>query len=292
MYRLQGKVALVTGAGGKRGMGRAAAIRLAREGADVVVNDVSLFGVRHTDDDKVEGWQGLKSVEAEIRALGRKGLAIEADISSHQKVEEMVARCKDEFGRIDILVNTAGIKGPSNTPILEVVSEEDWKKVLGINIMGTYYCAKAVAKTMIERGGGGKIINFSSIGGKMAKASLPLVPYTVSKFGVIGLTQVLALELAPYKINVNAICPGSIATEFSGHTNDGVTIRSYMREGMNSADATVKAYVQPKALSDIPLGRIGQPEEVAGLVAFLASSDSDYMTGQAINFTGGKLMCH
>ena len=292
MYQLQGKVALVTGAAGKMGMGRAVAIRLAREGADVAVSDASGFGVRHTDDDKIEGWQGLKSVEAEIRALGRKGLAVEADISSRHKVEEMVERCKDEFGRIDILVNTAGIKGPANVPVLEMVSEENWQKVLAINVMGPYFCAKAVAKIMIERGNGGKIVNFSSIGGKMAKASAPLVPYTVSKFGVIGLTQVLALELAPYKINVNAICPGSIATEFSGYTKDGATIRSYMRDGMTLDDAIVKAYAEPKALSDIPLGRIGRPDEVAGLVAFLVSSESDYMTGQAINFTGGKLMCH
>jgi NAD(P)-dependent dehydrogenase (short-subunit alcohol dehydrogenase family) len=292
MNRFQGKVALVTGAASKRGMGRAAAIRLAQEGADVAVSDASMFGVRYSDDDKIEKWQGLKSVEAEIKALGRKGLAVEADISSQKKVEEMVARCKAEFGRIDILVNTAGIKGPSNIPVLEVVSEEDWQRVLAINVMGPYFCAKAVAKIMIERGRGGKIINFSSIGGKMAKASLPLVPYTVSKFGVIGLTQVLALELAPYKINVNAICPGSIATEFSGYSRDGATIRSHMREGMTLEEATVVSYTDPKSVSDIPLGRIGQPEDVAGLVAFLASSDSDYMTGQAINFTGGKLMCH
>jgi len=285
MYELQGKVALVTGAAGKRGLGRAVAIRLAREGADVAVNDVSLFSVRYTDDDRVEEWQGLKSVEAEIRALGRKGLAIEADISSHQKVEEMVARCKDEFGRIDILVNTAGIRGP-DVPVLEVVSEEDWQKVLGINIMGAYYCAKAVAKAMIERGGGGKIVNFSSITGKLAS---PAAVYSVSKFGVIGLTQVLALELAPYKINVNAVCPGPIATEF---TRFGATIRSRMRDGMNLEEATVKAFSGSTLISDTPMGRIGQPEEVAGLVAFLVSSESDYMTGQAINFTGGKLMCH
>ena len=168
MNELQGKVALVTGAAGKRGLGRAVAIRLAREGADVAVNDVSLFSVRYTDDDKIEGWQGLKSVEAEIRALGRKGLAVEADISSRHKVEEMVERCKEEFGRIDILVNTAGIRGP-DVSVLEVVSEEDWQKVMAINVMGPYFCAKAVAKIMIARGSGGKIINFSSIAGKVMR---------------------------------------------------------------------------------------------------------------------------
>jgi NAD(P)-dependent dehydrogenase (short-subunit alcohol dehydrogenase family) len=285
MDTLQGKVALVTGAASKRGIGHAVAIRLAQEGADVVVSDASIFGIRYSDDDKIEEWQGLKSVEAEIKALGRKGLAVEADISSRQKVEEMVARCKDEFGRIDILVNTAGIRGP-DLPVLEIVSEEDWRKVMSINVMGPYFCAKAVAKIMIEKGDGGKIINFSSIAGKFGYAA---ALYKISKIEVIGLTQLLALELAPYKINVNAVCPGPIATEFIKY---GTTIRSQMREGMNLEEATVKSFSQSTLISDTPLGRIGQPEEVAGLVFFLASSDSDYMTGQAINFTGGKLMCH
>jgi NAD(P)-dependent dehydrogenase (short-subunit alcohol dehydrogenase family) len=110
MDTLKGKVALVTGAASKRGIGHAVAIRLAREGADVAVSDASLFGVRYSDDDRIEEWQGLTSVEGEIKALGQKGLALEADISSWKKIEEMVAKCKAEFGRIDILVNTAGIR--------------------------------------------------------------------------------------------------------------------------------------------------------------------------------------
>jgi NAD(P)-dependent dehydrogenase (short-subunit alcohol dehydrogenase family) len=285
MDTLLGKVALVTGAASKRGIGHSVAVRLAREGADVAVNDASMFGVRYSDDDRIEEWQGLKSVEAEIKALGRKGLAIEADISSRKKVEEMVSQCKAEFGRIDILVNTAGIRGP-DLPVLEVVPEEDWRKVMAINVIGPYFCAKAVAKTMIEKGDGGKIINFSSIAGKFGYAA---ALYKISKIEVIGLTQVLALELAPYKINVNAVCPGPIATEFIKY---GATIRSQMREGINLEEATVKSFSQSTLISDTPLGRIGQPDEVAGLVFFLASKDSDYMTGQAINFTGGKLMCH
>lgn len=285
MDALQGKVALVTGAASKRGIGHAVALRLAQEGADVAVTDASLFGVRYTDDDRIEEWHGLQSVEAEIKALGRKGFTVEADICSWKNVEAMVANCKAEFGLIDILVNTAGIRGP-DVPVLEVVPAEDWQKVLGVNVLGPYFCAKAIARTMIERGAGGKIINLSSITGKTAS---PAALYSISKFEVIGLTQSLALELAPYKINVNAICPGPIATEFIAL---GTTIRGHMREGMNQEEATVKSFSQTTLIQDTPLGRIAQPEEVAGLVAFLASNDSDYMTGQAINFTGGKLMCH
>jgi len=284
MGDLEGKIAIVTGAGGKRGIGRATALCLAQKGADVVVSDISLSGIRYTEDDRIEGWQGLKDVEVEIRALGRKAIAVEADISSGQQVEEMVARCIAEFGRIDILVNNAGISGPRNVPALDV-PEKDWHQIIAVNIMGTYLCVRAVAKRMIEQGQGGKIINIASMYGKFYPGR-GHGPYAVSKFGVIGLTQVLARELASYRINVNAVCPNTIATDISA----GANIRGYMRSGMSLDEATAKSYAN--TLPQIPLGRAGQPEDVAKIVTFLASSDSDYMTGQAINVTGGFLMCH
>ena len=283
MYDLSGKVALVTGAAGKRGMGHAVALSLAQQGANVAVSDISLYGVRQTEDDRIEEWQGLKSTEAEIMALGRKGLAIEADVSSSKQVTEMVKQCITEFGKIDILVNNAGIVGPRPVPAIEV-SDEDWNRVLAVNLTGTYLCSKAVAKSMIERGQGGKIVNFASIAGKVARPGL--LSYSVSKFGVVGLTQVLALELAQYRIHVNAVCPGIIGTEL---LTEGASIRGDARSGINLEEAAAKSFA--RFLKDIPLGLIGQPEDVAKVVVFLASSESDYMTGQSINVSGGLLMC-
>ncbi len=285
MYNLQGKVALVTGAASKRGMGHGVATCLARNGADVAVNDVGSFGVRgRTQDDIDESWRGLEGVVAEIKALGQNSIAIEADITSYLQVEQMVKKCVSEFGKIDILVNNAGVIGPRMVSALDI-SDDEWNRVLSVNIMGTYHCAKAVAKRMIEQGHGGKIINFASMNGKFVNR-IGFGPYSVSKFGVIGLTQVLAYELANYRINVNAVCPGVIATELSG----GAHIRRDMKSGMTMEQAMAKAW--PDLLGGIPLGRVAQPEEISNLVAFLACPDSDYMTGQAINFTGGMLMCH
>jgi len=284
MCNLKGKVALVTGAGSKRGIGHAVAFRLAQEGADVVVTDISAFGIRHTEDDDIEQWQGIKSAEAEIRSLGQRGLAVTADTSSAEQVEAMVAKCLAEFGKIDILVNNAGIVGTKSVPVLEI-PEEEWLRAIKVNVMGTYLCSRAVASKMIERGEGGKIINIASINGKIYFRP-GWGPYTVSKFGLVGLTQVLALELAPNKINVNAICPGFIATEIGL----GAGIRRNVRGGTSLEEATAGAYAN--LLPQIPLGRAGQPEDIASLAAFLASSDADYMTGQSINVTGGWLMCH
>jgi len=279
--RLEGKVALVTGAAGKRGMGCAIALRLAREGADVVVNDLSQSGMRFTEDDRIENWQGLKSVEEEIRAMGSDALSVEADVSSEEQVEGMVAQAISRFGRIDILVSNVGIVGGRKRVIEGSV--EDWNRVLAVNLTGMYLCNSAVAKRMVERKQGGKIINMSSLGGKMG--NLGFAAYCASKFGIIGLTQVLALELAEYKINVNAVCPGWIATELG----PGIAIRSDIRKGMSVEEASAKAFARQPTT---PLGRHGQPEEVAGLVAYLASSESDFITGQAMNIGGGYLMAH
>jgi len=283
MYNLTGKVALVTGAASKRGMGRTIALRLASEGADVIVSDVSGVGVHYSEDDKLEKWNGLKSVLAELKASGRKALTIEADITSEQDVEELVTKSITEFGQIDILVNNAGITGPQFTPAVEV-SLADWNRVLSVNLTGTYLCSRAVAKRMIERNKGGKIINIISTAGKMARPGF--VSYYASKFGVSGLTQVMAIELAKYKINVNGVVPAFVSTDISV----GVSIRTDVRKGMSLEEATKKAYANMLPL--IPLGRIGEPEDIANMVAFLASGESDYITGQAINVCGGFLTCH
>jgi NAD(P)-dependent dehydrogenase (short-subunit alcohol dehydrogenase family) len=278
MYDLQGKVALVTGAAGKQGMGRAIAVRLAQEGADVDINDISQFDVRRSEDDRIEEWMGLKSVEAEIISLGRKALIVEADITSSQQVTEMVTKCTNTFGKIDILVNNSGIVGPRDSIN---TSDEVWANALGVNLSGPFYLARAVAKGMIERGQGGKIINISSVGGKEPSPGSPA--YTASKYGVLGLTVSLATELGKYNINVNAVCPGLIYTNMG----TGISVRKIMRElGISEDEAIDKAY-SSIILNPPALGRIGRTSDVANMVAFFASSESDYLTGQAINVDGG-----
>lgn len=273
MYDLSGKVALVTGARGKHGIGRAIARRLAQEGADIVVNDLP---------DRGGGtWSGLPAVVSEIEQMGRQAIGITADISDSKQVEGMVDSTLERFGHLDILVNNAGAPaGPDRVPVVDL-DEDVWDLVMDVNAKGTFLCSRAAARHMIERGGRGKIINMSSTSGRRGVARF--AAYCASKFAVIGFTQSLALELAPYKINVNAICPGLVDTErvlgiADGMKPEGVTaerFRDQMREN---------------AARDNPLGRIGQPGDVAGVAAFLASAESDYLTGVAVNVAGGAVM--
>jgi meso-butanediol dehydrogenase/(S,S)-butanediol dehydrogenase/diacetyl reductase len=281
MYNLNGKVALVIGAASKPGFGHAVAVRLAKEGADVVVADKFLPPDGLSEDDHIEGWQGILSVAGEIEALGRKALVVRADITDSKQVQNMVDEALKKLGKIDIMVNTAGIM-ELRKPIIEF-DEQVWNQVISINLTGTFLCAKYTAKAMVERKQGGKIINFSSPAGK--KGTNELGAYVASKWGIVGLTQTLALELAPYKINVNAVCPGAAATNIGVGRN----IRSEARRlGVSIEEATIRAY--DWLLPYIPLGRITTVDDVANVVAFLSSSESDYMTGLAISISGGQIM--
>jgi len=273
MYGLEGKVALVTGAAGQRGIGRAIALRLAREGADVAVNDLRY--------ESVGNWGGLGQVVDEIENIGSKALGCTGDVTGAADVERIVSETIDRFGRIDILVNNAGSQaGPDRVPVVDL-DEAVFDRVLAVNAKGTFLCCQAVARHMIERGGGGKVINMSSSAGKQGRARF--AAYSASKFAVIGFTQSLAMELGPHRINVNAICPGLVDTE-----------RVYgMASGLRSEDMTIEAYrdqLIDEAAGATPLGRIAQPDDIAQLAAYLASAESDYMTGLAINVSGGKLM--
>jgi len=285
MYDLSGKVALVTGTSNKRGLGRGIALRLASEGADVVVADKYKTLKDLTPWEREEGWRGLESLVAEIEALGRQGLAITADISNSQEVNNMVEKAVQEFGKIDTLINNAALIGRDigKSPVVDM-SEETWHKTIAVNLTGVFLMCRAVARQMLKQGQGGKIINISSLGGK--KGGAGRASYSASKFGVIGLTQSLALELAPHKINVNAVCPGGVVTWGSS----GPAIHEAIKQGLSEEEAIAKAYASVE--HEIPLGRPAKVEEVANLVAFLASSQSDYMTGQAVNIGGGRLMAH
>jgi len=285
MGNLNGKIAIVTGAARQRGIGHSICLHLAQRGADIVVVSRPWSPSRIAEARK-EGWEGIRSVVKEVEALGVQGLAIDVDVTSEQQLEDMTEKCIDRFGKIDILVNNAGTPGPVGAKLVDL-PEETWDEVIKINLKGAFLCSKVVVKRMIARGEGGKIINVASYMGKMAVVGWSM--YSISKFGLLGLTQNLALELGRHKIYVNAVCPGGVATELT----DKWIVREIERgtkKGLSVEEATAKAHAVLDSL--VPLGRIAQPEDVAKVVAFLASPDSDYMTGQAINVTGGQLMCH
>ena len=277
MYDLGGKVALVTGAGGEHGFGRAIATRLAHEGADVAVNDIAAnpYGAGSG------GWGGLDAVAREIEDGGRGALGVVADVSDGVQVDAMVAQVLDRFGRIDILVNNAGSRpGRDRVPVVEL-SEEAFDEVQRVNVKGTFLCSRAVARHMLERGGGGKIIVISSTAGKRGQALY--AAYSASKFALVGFTQALAQELGPAGVNVNAICPGLAETERA------LQIAEAVRPEGTSAGEQLARMVSDRSAAT-PLGRITEAGDVASMAAFLASSESDFLTGLALSVSGGDVM--
>lgn len=286
MYNLSGKVAVVTGAAGRRGLGSAIAVRLASEGADVAVIDKYIIVPREAE--RVAEWQGLNSVTKKIQALGRRSLALTVDITQSQKVNEMVEKVVATFGRLDILVNNAGVGGPWN-PLVVDFNDEEWRHILEVNLTGAFYCCRAVARKFIEQGQGGTIVNISSVSGKVGGLSHfggGHSAYCASKFGLIGLTQCLAVELAPHKIKVNTVCPGSMRTD----SMTGLIQDEAKRQGISEEEAEAQYY--EGWLRRVPLERLGRVDELAGMVAFLCSSESDYIHGQSINVDGGFFMAH
>jgi len=272
MYNLEGKVALITGAGGQQGIGRAIAIRLAQEGANVVVNDLDAPA------ESPSGWRGTADVVRDVEALGREAMAVLADVSDAAQVERMVAAALERFGQIDILVNNAASRpGRDRVPVVEL-EEDAWDLVQRVNVKGTFLCSREVAREMIRREQGGKIVIISSTKGKRGEACYGA--YSASKHAVIGFGQSLALELAPHRIQVNAICPGMVDTERVAD----------MAAALAPAGESVEDY-RAQMLRDrareVPLGYVADGGEIARVAAFLASSESDYLTGLAISVTGG-----
>ncbi|HLB26188.1 MAG TPA: 3-oxoacyl-ACP reductase family protein [Dehalococcoidia bacterium] len=275
---LEGKVAIVTGAGRMRGIGRAIALRLAREGADAVVTAVRRPRETFPPDEREAGWLGVESVAAEIAGMGRRSLSMDVDVTDSAQVRSMVERTRAELGRIDVLVNNAGLALVSGKKSLWEMDDEEWYREIDVNLNGVYHCCKAVAAALVEQGEGGKIINISSLAGREAQPQYG--GYTPAKFAVIGLTQMLAKELAPHGVNVNAVCPGSTDTDMM----DGTFRRTGERMGVpfEMVKEGVKRF--------IPLGRQADPSEIAAVVAYLASPLAGYITGQAVNVDGGLVM--
>ena len=281
MYDLTGKVAVVTGAAGRHGIGRAIALRLAQEGADVVVTDIQAHLEAIRPEDRQAGWQGLQSVVGEIESLGRQSLGLVSDVSDSAQVTDMVGRALDQFGKIDILVNNAGSRpGRDRVPVVEL-EEDAFDEVMRVNVRGTYLCSKAVAHHMIQRDGGGKIIIISSGAGKRGRARFAV--YCASKFALIGFTQSLAEELGPHGINVNAICPGLVDTERTDFIAAALAPQGESTE-------EYRALMMRERETTAPMGRVAQGEDIARTAAFLASSESDFLTGLSISVNGGTEM--
>ncbi|HXG16703.1 MAG TPA: SDR family NAD(P)-dependent oxidoreductase [Calidithermus sp.] len=276
---LTGKVAMITGSGGERGFGRAIARRLAAEGADLFLTDVTPTGVTVVPSKPAGGWRGLEAVADEVRAAGRRAVTALVDVRSADQVEAAVQRALDAFGRLDILVNNAAAPpGADRVPVVEL-GEEAWDTVLDVNLKGAFLCSRAVARAMLERGTRGRIVNMASNCGKVGYPRM--AAYCASKFGLIGFTQALALELAPAGITVNAICPGGADTDrldYLGRRPDG------------SFDPALRARGIAERAAAVPLGRLATPEDVAAVTAFLVSEEAEYITGQAINVAGGSVM--
>ena len=245
--KLAGKVALVTG--GAQGIGKAVALLLARNGADIAVSDINLEKAEET--------------VKEVQALGRKALAIKADVATSGDVEKMVDAILSQFGKVDILINNAGI---ARDKLILRMTEEDWDAVLNINLKGTFNCTKAVVRHMSKQKSG-KIVNIASVVGEMGNAGQG--NYAASKAGVIGFTKTIAREFAQRGINVNAIAPGYIETPMTDALPDKV------KEELKRM---------------IPLDRLGKPEDVAEAVLFLVSESANYITGQVLNVNGGIYM--
>lgn len=259
---LKDRVAIVTGGGS--GIGRGVAERFAREGGRLSLVDLNTKGLEET----AEIVKGL-GVEVDVHA---------ADVSLTADVEGFFAKTVERFGRVDICVNNAGIGNPP-MPLVQM-TDEGFDRTIAVNLRGVFLCMRAAGKQMIAQGGGGRIISVASQAGKTGFAML--APYCATKAGVILMSKAMAKEVGVFNITVNAVCPGTIDTPLLRGTLDPI---------LQATGQTLEEWAmsQPQ-MPPIPLGRIGYPKDVANVITFLASDDADYMTGQAINISGGQEM--
>jgi NAD(P)-dependent dehydrogenase (short-subunit alcohol dehydrogenase family) len=255
---LSGQVALVTGAG--QGIGKACAVAMAKAGADVVTVDINADTGKETT--------------AAITALGRRSLALQADLGSVADIDRMVAASIDAFGRIDVLVNNAGV---TRRAYIMDLTEEDWDRIHRVNAKGVFFCLQRVAREMIPRRSG-RIVNIASIAGKGFAGTSNAI-YAASKGAVISLTKTAAQQLGPHNINVNAVCPGIVRTKLY----DDLIRVTAQKEGISVDDAL------RRAVKAIPLERANEPDDIAAMAVFLASPGARNITGQSFNVDGGLI---
>lgn len=271
MEGLKGKVAVVTGAGRMRSIGRPIATAFARAGVAVVLTGSGRPPERYPDDEKAAGWRDIASVAEEVRAAGAEALELISDVADPQAVEELVGRTLDRFGRVDFIVNNAGAaRGTDRVPVVDL-SVEDWHRVMDVNLHGTFYMSRAFGRALVEQDEGGAIVNISSIAGKLLPPNT--AAYAASKAGIQALTACMAREMGQHNIRVNAICPGVIDT--------------YRMDDIDRGTAW-----QQLIDTMIPLGRAGSGDDIAAMVLFLCSREGSWITGQAYNVDGGSAVQH
>jgi NAD(P)-dependent dehydrogenase (short-subunit alcohol dehydrogenase family) len=273
---LEGQVALVTGCGRMNGLGRAIARVLAEAGADVAVSDIEPGGTRNVHEageaEASAGWQGLPSLVEELVAMGVRAIPVVGDVGRLDDAERMVAQAADDLGQVDVLVNNAAAPHGRDRNWTWLVPEDAFDEVLRVNTKGVFLMSSAVIRRLLDRGVPGRVINIASGSGRRGYPQR--AAYCASKFAVVGLTQTMAAELAPHRITVNAVCPGAMATARQTHTKPAP-------EEAPGADAPIP---------EIPVGRMGVPDDIARAVRFLAEPAADYITGECVNVNGGILM--
>ena len=281
MAALDAQVVLITGCARYKGLGRGMALAFARAGADLAITDISPGGTRNVGEageaEQRIGWKGLESLAGEIEQLGRRAVALHGDVSRKADADRMVQQTLEAYGRIDVLVNNAAAPHGADRNFFWEVPEEAFDRVLAINPKGNFLMAVPVAKHMMARGGGGRIINVASVAGKVGSAKR--AAYCASKFAVIGLTQAMAQELAPFGITVNAICPGATDTA----RNQSSRYRATTSREQPAAPAE-------ELIGAAPVGRIGTAADIARMAVFLSDPASDFITGQSYNVDGGRVM--
>lgn len=267
---IEGKVAVVTGAGRMKSIGRAIAVELANAGADVVVTGTGRPPERYPDDEKAAGWKDIASVAAELEAAGRRALPLVSDAGDEAAVRDLLARVLDQFGRVDFVVNNAGAaRGPDRVPVVDMPVDA-WDTVLRVNLRGAFLMSKVFGGRLVEQGGGGAIVNISSIAGKLLPPNT--AAYAASKAGLQALTASMAQEVGAHGVRVNAICPGLVDT-------------SRMADVFGDPDFAARA-------ARIPIGRAGLGEDIGWAAVYLCSDQGSWITGQSINVCGGNAVAH